>query len=107
MDKPLDNIHHVAIQVRDIDESVRWYQEKFHCQVTYQDATWALLQFNNIALALVVREQHPYHFAVVQSSISQYGTPVQHRDGTSSVYISDPDNNTVEMLALPPIETGK
>ena len=101
MKKTLDHIHHLAIQVKDIDKAVSWYREHFACEISYQDDTWALLQFDNISLALVLPEQHPYHFAVSRDDITSYGEPEPHRDGTSSVYIQDMDGNHVEMLKLP------
>jgi len=100
MTKPLDTIHHTAIQVRDIAASVAWYSQHYACAVDYQDDSWALLRFANTSIALVMPEQHPYHFAIVTDDAGRYGDPVPHRDGTSSVYIKDPDGNTVEMLTL-------
>ena len=68
--------------------------------IAYQDASWALLKFENISLALVLPGKHPPHFAVTRDNIAIFGTPVPHRDGTSSVYIQDPNGNNVEMLKL-------
>ncbi|WP_306252441.1 VOC family protein [Parvularcula sp. IMCC14364] len=96
----LDEVHHVAIQVRCIGDSMKWYKESFNCEIEYQDDSWALIKFNNMYLALVLAEQHPYHFAIVQEGIDRYGEPIPHRDGTRSVYIKDPDGNNVEMLEL-------
>jgi len=100
MTKPLDTLHHIAIQVADIAKAIDWYTENYTCEIDYQDDSWALLKFANTSLALVLPEQHPYHFAIVTDKIDTYGKPVPHRDGTSSVYIKDPDGNTVEMLKL-------
>ena len=50
--KKLDTIDHIAIQTKDIKESVAWYTRTFTCDVIFQDETWALLEFNNIKLAL-------------------------------------------------------
>lgn len=94
----LDSIHHLAIQVTDIAAAVTWYQQLLHCEVAYQDATWALLQFANLSMALVLPDSHPAHMAITCYTPEQYGTPVMHRDGTSSVYIADPFGNYVEML---------
>ena len=100
MSKSLDSIHHVAIQVSDLDQSVLWYTSNFYCEIAYRDESWALLNFYNISLALVLPSQHPQHFAVTRDDISLFGIPVPHRDGTSSVYIQDPSGNNVEMLKL-------
>ena len=101
MHKKLDTIHHTAIQVKDIAKSVACYTERFSCEIEYQDDSWAMLTFANTSLALVLPEQHPYHFAIVTDDLSPYGEAVPHRDGTASVYIKDADRNNVEMLTLP------
>ncbi|HZC66058.1 MAG TPA: VOC family protein [Candidatus Dormibacteraeota bacterium] len=97
--KPLDTMDHVAVTVADIGETVDWYRQHFQCKVAYQDETWALVEFANIRLAFVLASQHPDHFAVIGNP-SAYGEPKRHRDGTSSVYIQDPNGNNVEILEL-------
>ncbi|ARU31211.1 glyoxalase [Sulfuriferula sp. AH1] len=94
----LDQIHHVAIPVSDIAASVAWYREQFHCDVAYQDATWALLKFANISLALVTSSQHPPHIALIHPDAAQFGPLTTHRDATRSIYIPDPDSNQVEVM---------
>ena len=100
MTQKLDTLHHTAIQVADIAKAVKWYTDRFTCEVEYQDDTWAMLKFANVSLAFVKPEQHPYHFAIVTETPEDFGTPKKHRDGTSSVYIKDPFGNNVEMLKL-------
>lgn len=97
--KGLDTLHHVAVPVTNLQETVDWYTQKFDCKVSYQDETWALLQFANISMALVLPNQHPPHFAVLGDP-AIYGEPKTHRDGTRSVYLTDPSGNAVEILAL-------
>lgn len=101
MNTQLDSIHHIAIQVSDIAKAVTWYTNNYSCDIEYQDESWAMLKFANTSLALVLPEQHPYHFAIVTDNVSTYGEPIPHRDGTSSVYITDEYGNHVEMLQLP------
>lgn len=101
MNKQLDIIHHTAIQVQDVAKAASWYAERFNCEIEYQDNSWAMLKFANTSLALVLPDQHPYHFAITRDDLSPYGEASPHRDGTSSVYIKDVDGNNVEMLKLP------
>ena len=61
----LDSVHHVAIEVDDVATSVDWYQEMFNCRVEYQDDTWALIEFDNLSVALVTKGQHPPHIGFV------------------------------------------
>ena len=41
---------------------------------------------------------HPPHIAFEKDNAEDYRTLKKHRDGTSSVYINDPSNNSVEIL---------
>jgi len=95
----LDLMHHVAVPVRDVAESVAWYTKNFQCKILYQDATWAFLEFANIKLALVLPSQHPGHVCFVHAEADKFGTLKTHRDGTRSCYVSDPAGNAVELLA--------
>jgi catechol 2,3-dioxygenase-like lactoylglutathione lyase family enzyme len=95
----LDRIEHVAIAVADIDSAVAWYTSNFHCTVDYKDATWALMAFDNMKLALVVSEQHPPHIAFTSPEAERFGALTTHRDGTRSVYVKDPAGNSVEIMA--------
>jgi catechol 2,3-dioxygenase-like lactoylglutathione lyase family enzyme len=95
----LDILHHAALRVSDVRAAVEWYTERFLCELEYQDATWAMLKFDNVRLAFVLQEQHPPHIALLGDP-AEFGRPKIHRDGTASVYLKDPDGNNVEILAL-------
>ena len=94
----LDRIHHVAIPVPDIAKALEWYTSRFNCEVEYVDETWALLQFANAKLALVLPKQHPPHFALTRPDANKFGELVSHRDGLRSVYIKDTFGNAIEVL---------
>ena len=95
----LDRIDHVAISVRDIAAAVDWYTSKFRCTVAYRDATWALLDFENVKLALVIPDQHPPHIAFTRPDAEAFGALTTHRDGTRSTYLKDSAGNPVEIMA--------
>jgi catechol 2,3-dioxygenase-like lactoylglutathione lyase family enzyme len=94
----LDRIDHIAIPVRDVGEAVDWYRQTFRCRVAYQDPTWALLEFGNVRLALVIPSQHPAHLGFSSPRAESFGPLKTHRDGTRSCYIQDPAGNAVEIL---------
>lgn len=98
MTEKLDSLHHIAITVKDIVEGVKWYQDHFKCDIAYQDDTWALLKFANAYMALVLPGEHPPHLGFTSVEADKYGELKLHRDGTKSVYISDPFGNAVEFL---------
>ena len=93
-------IDHIAIQVNDIDESVKYYTD-YGASIIYQDKTWAFLQFDNIKLALVVEDEHPYHIAFEVDLLPYTKNVTKHRDGSISYYVKDPSGNTVEIIKYP------
>lgn len=95
----LDVLHHVAVEVEDLDATVDWYLDQFACSVTYRDQTWALLRFRNCELAFVLPGKHPPHHAIVRSDAEDFGELTTHRDGTRSCYLEDPSGNQVEVCA--------
>ena len=103
----LDSIDHIAIPVQDVASSVDWYTRTFHCEVRYQDDTWAFLKFGNIQLALVIPSQHPAHIGFVSPEAEKFGALKLHRDGTRSCYVTDPAGNSVEILAANSMPVGK
>jgi catechol 2,3-dioxygenase-like lactoylglutathione lyase family enzyme len=103
---------HVAVNAKNIAESVEWYSAKFNATVLYQDQSWAFLQVGGTKIALITPQQHPPHLAmsVTEEALNDAarleGKPVDgHRDGTKGIYIYDPSGNAVELICYPPGET--
>ena len=96
--KNLDIIDHIAIQVEDINKSLKWYLNNFECKEIYSDASWAFIEFKNTKLALVTNDQHPSHFAILDDEVEKKGDTVKHRDGSVSKYIKDNSSNYVELI---------
>jgi catechol 2,3-dioxygenase-like lactoylglutathione lyase family enzyme len=98
----LDAVDHVAVAVTDVAAAIEWYTGRLRCRVLYRDATWALLEFANLRLALMAERRHPPHVGLVRADAEEFGPLQPHRDGTRSVYLADPDGNSVEILAPTP-----
>jgi catechol 2,3-dioxygenase-like lactoylglutathione lyase family enzyme len=60
----METLHHIALPVTVIDKAVDWYEENFDIRKVYADESWALLEFENISVALVLPDQHSMHIAV-------------------------------------------
>lgn len=101
----MEKVLHIAISVGDITEALEWYRDNFDFQTVYADDSWALLRFDNIALALVLPDQHPPHFAVEREDAEHFGPLTTHRDGTASVYIRDPWGNAIEIMQGVPADS--
>jgi catechol 2,3-dioxygenase-like lactoylglutathione lyase family enzyme len=99
---------HVAIPSRDIARSVRFYVTRFGARVLYRDKTWAFLRIGKGKVALVSPGQHPAHFAlrVTKTKLMEEArkagkTVLQHRDGSRTIYLPDPQGNHVELIWYP------
>ncbi len=101
MSSDLTFVDHIAIESKDIDQSTKWYQHRFNCEVKHQDETWALLKFANVSIALVTPGDHPPHFAVVDKHIVNNPNSKTHRDGINYLYEEDPDSNFIEKIDRP------
>ena len=91
-------IDHIAICVDSPSEAASWYIENYGAEKIYTDETWSIIQFKNIKLAFVLKEQHPPHFAFECNELSE---GVTHRDGSISVYKKDPWGNNFELVRYP------
>ncbi len=100
MKETKDRVHHVALPVHDIETAIRWYTDRFECEVAYHDATWALISFDNISIALVTPGEHPPHIAIERNDAESFGSLTPHRDGSRSVYLDDPAGNAVEVINM-------
>ena len=94
----MDRVDHVALVVKNLDETVKWYLSHFNARLIYQDDTWAMVEFANVKLAFVVSHQHPAHIAFSSDKAESYGKLNQHRDGSLSCYAKDPSGNMVEFI---------
>ena len=94
----LTHVDHLAIESKNISDSVKWYTTNFKCDIKHEDETWALLKFNNIQIALVTPGQHPPHFAVIDKEVASLDGRKTHRDGINYIYEKDPDFNVIEKI---------
>ena len=96
-------IDHVALQVDNIYDACEWYCGHFSANVAYFDQSWALLEFDNIKLALVLPNQHKNHIAVEVNPEKYPNLDFkQHRDGSNYHYLQDPWGNCVELINYGP-----
>jgi len=90
----MDKINHIAITVINIKHATNWYTKNFDCKVKEEYDNWALLEFDNIDLALVLPHEHPPHIAFVDESIKGE----KHKDGTEYIYDHDTFGNIIERI---------
>ena len=96
-------IDHIALQVNDIYEACEWYCGHFNANVAYFDQSWAILEFDNTKLSLVLPNQHKNHIAVEVNPKKYPNLDFkQHRDGSNYHYLQDPWGNCVELINYGP-----
>ena len=105
-------LDHVAIQTDDVPASVEYYVQNFAAEILYEDTTWAFLKVGQGKLALVTPSQHPPHIALrvdestLAAQAEREGKPIdRHRDGTTGIYVADPNGNMIELICYPAGET--
>jgi catechol-2,3-dioxygenase len=95
---------HVALNVRNVSQSVEWYRETLGAEVRYKDETWALLEAGGVKIALTLKSQHPAHMAFdigPEPPKEFLAKAKRHRDGSISLYVTDPDGNAIEWIHYP------
>jgi len=110
---------HIAVRVADMERAKAFYTS-LGLQLTWDAADWAYLQspLTGDGVALLSPDytaagpHFAFHFAdraavdAVHAQLEASGHPVgpvhDHRDGTASFYLQDPEGNWLEMLYEPP-----
>jgi catechol 2,3-dioxygenase-like lactoylglutathione lyase family enzyme len=98
---------HVAQQVPDIADALRWWQRTVPGSwIVYEDDTWGLLDAHGTRLAFVMADQHPNHVAwrvaddEFERLAAEHDAEVAgHRDGSRSFYLQAPGGQSVEVIA--------
>ncbi len=124
----LEGIDHVALAVRDVRSSVRWYQDVLGLERLYEEA-WgdypAIVGIGGTAIALFpVQGSHPKprpagdvlamrhvafradaeNFATVQRELTARGLEFEFQDHgiAHSIYFHDPDGHEIEITTYAP-----
>jgi catechol 2,3-dioxygenase-like lactoylglutathione lyase family enzyme len=131
---PLKGLRHLALRVRDIRKSRDFYLRVFGLKVVWEpDPQNCYLSsgIDNLALHETPAEGPAGHAATPTSPLDHFGfiagspqvvnawaawagqngvtivkPPRQHRDGSYSCYLADPDGNTIQILYEPTISTA-
>ena len=114
-----ERMGHVAIQVADIERSVKFYRDILGLKLSWKmEKDWTILSCGKDDLALIRKGpdvHHPPHFglrvgsaAAVDQAYEELKDQVKitkglvtHRDESRSFYFEDPDGNQVEVIFDP------
>ncbi len=123
-------IHHVNLEITDLQRSQEWYQKVFGVErkdigAEYADRMLELytgtgefhlmkvdqptyLRTNHVAVEITNWEEMMDHLAQlgipfdgVNDPESEGGPKVRHHDGSNTAYIRDPDGNLIELVHHP------
>ncbi len=109
---------HAALFVEDIKTASKFYKEVLELKPVWEgDEDWSNFELGGDDLSLVKKKNavHPPHIGFYVASleglqtmhtrVKATGVKIEtidlHRDGTSSFYFRDPDNNLLEMIFDP------
>ena len=96
----LSVIHHVTINVADIEKSIKWYLSSFSCELIGQERTSATLRFANLSLTLCLPSESPAHLAFLRDDAATLGELRHRAEGLSSTFVADPTGNVIEVGVL-------
>jgi len=96
-------VDHIAILVEDLNSSVEWYLKTLGGTVTHKQENYVRIKAQNTNIALLDKNfsSSEPHIAILCDKITDLptsGSKVSHRDGTTGVYLSDPDGNMIEFI---------
>jgi len=96
-------VDHVAILVEDLKISEKWYTEALGGEITHRQENYVRLKVQNTNIALLDKSYATSkpHIGILCpnfSDLPEVGAKVSHRDGTTGVYLEDPDGNMLEFI---------
>ena len=96
-------VDHVAIVVNDLEEAVQWYLDALQGIIVHKQENYYRLRVKNIDIALLSKDfsSSKPHIGILCENIEdlpQNGDKMQHRDGTTGVYVKDPSGNYLEFI---------
>ena len=102
----MKRIDHIAILVDDLEKCQKWYEDNCGAVISFNDRKYKRLKMENTTIALIDRKYYPAnHIGILVENyedLPENGERIQHRDGTTGVYQTDPEGNVVEYIYYSP-----
>ena len=99
----MKTVDHIAVLVENLEVSQKWYEKVCGAELIFDDFKYKRMQLNNTTIALIDKKHYEYaHIGLIVENYNDLplneGEVVQHRDGTTGCYMTDPDGNVVELI---------
>ena len=96
-------VAHIALCVSDLEVAEEWYTKQLDGKVTFRDKNYIRMRLSNTNIALIDEKHYPHpHFGILvekKENLAQFeGVRIEHRDGTTGVYVKDPFGNYLEYI---------
>jgi catechol-2,3-dioxygenase len=95
----MTRIDHIALVVDEPKLAAKWYEFNFNAEILYLMRHGPSLSLRTLKWLLSKKAMHPVHFAFEVDNFDDIEGKVKtHRDGSRSVYKSDPWGNIYELI---------
>ena len=96
-------VDHIAIKVSCLKKAEEWYVEQLGAKVSFRDHKYIRLKVDNTNIALIDEKHYPHaHIGFLVHDKKDLpvnkGQVIEHRDGTTGVYVKDPFGNYLEYI---------
>jgi len=96
-------IDHIAMLANDMEETVQWYLDVLGAVIESKQENYYRLKVKNGIITLLSNDfpSSKPHVGILCENIEDLpdeGERVEHRDGTTGVYVKDPSGNYLEFI---------
>lgn len=96
-DEP-DVVHHVTVQVGDLERAIAWYGETFRAKLLRRASNRAVFAFGSLELHLVGPGTQPAGITIVRHDVAKMGPSKRRADGVRQLHLVDPWGNAIEVI---------
>ncbi|MFT7536642.1 MAG: catechol-2,3-dioxygenase [Hyphomicrobiaceae bacterium] len=93
-----DVVHHVTVQVGDLERAIKWYGETFRAKLVRRSSDRAVFAFESLELHLAGPDTEPAGITIVRHDVAKMGPSKRRANGVRGLHLVDPWGNAIEVV---------